>query len=110
MSADIGPGTPLICIAGCVWESGKLTEGALYFCKEIVAWNDESRMPPGVTRSYNCGFCTKTGHDFIVVKDQPNGEFCPARFRPLNDGDTSLVEDCAGLDLALVTAKTLENV
>lgn len=91
---EIGPGTPLICInanppvgaVGSLCET--LTLGALYTCLEVQS--DPESLP--------CPWdqCGTTG---IQLREKycscyaTNWAFCPNLFRPLNDGDTSLVED-----------------
>jgi hypothetical protein len=81
---DIGPGTPLICIRRpkrFPVPEDSLTVGALYTCRLIIE-------RPGQGRCINCDsrFSLKLREkDFAV-------NYCECLFRPLNDGDTSLVD------------------
>lgn len=91
MSAEIGPGTPLICINdgwkgpdGSVRPAMFINKGAIYFCEEVVSsW------------MLGCGVCghLKNEHTLIYLKGHAQRKYCPKRFRPLNDGDTSFVAD-----------------
>lgn len=93
MAADVGPGTPLVCIKWVRPEGAtlgdacsKLTVDAIYICKEVghesvgtCPWDDCGKTWYSLEGKY-CG-C----HNM----DLP---YCPNLFRPLNDGDTSLVD------------------
>lgn len=79
---DIGPGTCLICIKGTA-EPERLTKGALYVCEyiegnEIGNWEWE-------WDGCNCTSCIA-----VIGKEM---EYCLCHFKPLNDGETSLVEN-----------------
>lgn len=84
MAEAIGPGTALICIAKSsnpyTW-SNKLTLQALYFCREVTQ------------HKYN-ELCTTDACGTVGLRlKNRKGMYCPNLFRPLNDGDTSLVQD-----------------
>lgn len=97
MSAEIGPGTVLICLVSRhptdMPKAFHIFKGAIYICAEVIP-GDECEEP------CNYDGCTGPG---ITLKDKPvefeeDGElwqyfYCPNLFRPLNDGDTSLVEN-----------------
>jgi hypothetical protein len=102
MATDIGPGTLLICINdakeyGCI----ELTKGAIY----IVEKNKPRTGP--------CDSCRKM--DAVILKGKPH-YYCLCLFRPLNDGDTSLVEnekefdDFKGSEVKEITPRQTEKV
>lgn len=74
-------------------ECAALTEGALYFCEKL---GDDVIM--------SCPW-DQCGHTYVLLRDRFcqcfNSEiaYCPNLFRPLNDGDTSLVDDEEPLDI-----------
>lgn len=102
MSKPIGPGSLLVCTKVPQDEflprGVTLTVGAIYTCQEVL----RSRV---ACPSDGCG------HDGIALRERPRGlywigdggfferlhritpMFCPNVFRPLDDGDTSLVAD-----------------
>ena len=93
---EIGPGTALICIKWDMPEDADdvLTVGALYFCEEVIdtdpyicPWDGCGTIGIGL-KGKACSCCNK------------HYPYCVSLFRPLNDGDTSLVE----------TEKELANV
>lgn len=96
MAEAIGPGTPLICISetqpsALFWfKPPKLTNGALYFCEEL--YTEDAH------RSETCcpwDSCGKIGIRLKDIRTKAGGRppYCPNLFRPLNDGDTSLVKN-----------------
>lgn len=98
----LGPGMQLVCTqgGGCFCGCSSVTEQAIYTCEEI----DLDVL--GHTL-----FCTIEGcvmvTIFIVGKEHG---FCANRFKPLNDGDTSLVEEEETYDDMLAKEKETENV
>lgn len=93
MAEAIGPGTPLICVKWYEYPDMRiddrthiLTEGALYIC-EFVADTPYDDMCPWD----NCGI-TGIGVVGKGLRGNHNWAYCPNLFRPLNDGDTSLVD------------------
>ena len=89
MTAEIGPGTLLICIKPHTLRGSiadPIYEGSMYTCEKLTS------VYRGQT-STHCGFCGSE-HLFVVLRGHNKGyPWCPTRFRPLNDGDTSLVKD-----------------
>lgn len=92
----IGPGTPLICIDDSKQDTTLprqliLHKDALYFCAVVDFEMDGA-----------CTFCGCSGPGIQLRGKEgwfPDGSenefqyfYCPSRFRPLNDGDTSLVD------------------
>lgn len=82
---------PVDPIPVCFGEHSKLTEGALYTCEGL---HEGGELPDSDTMCPWDG----CGHDWycLVEKTCTHGSFipyCPNLFRPLNDGDTSLVAD-----------------
>lgn len=80
MAEAIGPGTPLICIND--WQGNgfdtKLSTGALYFCETINSYK-------------SCPLCKSDIG--ITLRGKTVWAYSVCLFRPLNDGDTSLVEN-----------------
>lgn len=81
----VGPGTPLVCVVGGVCDCGhhKVTEQAIYTCEDVG------------TVPFHGLWCKVTGCDgfhLVMVRGKEH-PFCMARFKPLNDGDTSKVTD-----------------
>lgn len=97
MSAQpIGPGSILICTSTALNEQRipelRLTMGALYCVAEMGPWAE------GVCDA--CGSCQAAvvlkGKDRIYrshFSSHTLAGYCPSQFRPLNDGDASLVEN-----------------
>ena len=85
MTADIGPGTVLVCVndgAPVIASRYRLTKGAIYVCEAV----ERCLLP-----------CPWDQCGYIGVRVKGKGDakkylYCPNFFRPLNDGDTSLVE------------------
>lgn len=80
----IGPGSMLKCIRAteCDCGSHRVTEGALYTCETLEVVEAHARY---------CGHIGCTGV-MVLLKGKPH-PFCECCFRPLDDGDTSLVVD-----------------
>jgi hypothetical protein len=96
----IGPGTPLVCVkseqSNPIWQppANRLTVGAIYFCEKVF----------GADNNYGCGLngCTSQhGYTLRGINSwrihphtgvQCQLLYCSCCFKPLNDGDTSLVE------------------
>lgn len=78
----IGPGTPLICVHA--WPEYGLTEGALYTCDGVE--------PLPYNAPVECTACHGTGKALYYIRNRGPQPYCEKLFRPLNDGDTSLVE------------------
>jgi hypothetical protein len=82
MAAEIGPGTPLICIDDSpAFATGRkipITKDAMYFCERI--------------KRYPYNGCARDKCNARIWIKGLRKSMCPARFKPLNDGDTSLVE------------------
>jgi hypothetical protein len=101
MAGDVGPGTVLICIRGGwhgeSWHKGKykiakVTEGAIYICDGI---NNNPDIPGFPSYRSGTSIYLKGKHE-VVPFGPYKGRRCSwklDRFRPLNDGDTSLVEN-----------------
>lgn len=110
--SEIGPGTPLICKSAAALKGHEvaLTEGALYACSEV---RPAEQTLPSTKEFLYCSFCNAIKeHDFLRVRGQVVW-YCPQRFRPLNDGDTSLVENEVYhqlTNLPKVEWKTLETI
>lgn len=107
----IGPGTPLICIStghtGDEEPWANLTLGAMYHCDEVI--------PPEDVETY-CPDCSTPDCVPITLKEKRRrtirGQFvvyCTTLFRPLNDGDTSLVEDNANIEHIFSTHAPLKE-
>lgn len=107
----IGPGTPLICVKFS-WPFGHppcdetrldLDPGAMYFCEAVVEGDDMECPWDG---------CGRTGYAIQGKRCSCwSYIYCPNLFRPLNDGDTSLVNEKEDLfnSLADVVAEHLAN-
>ncbi len=90
----IGPGTPLICVtpnnplSRCV----PIYVGSIYFCEAVHSFPTRSALQGYM----EC--CPHDGCDTVITLKghiHPLGGrcgYCPNKFRPLNDGDTSLVD------------------
>lgn len=91
MTAALGPGAPLICIDATPAhdsEFAPLTQGAIYFCEEVVP----SYIPGTLCPRDGCG---SVG---VVLKGKSNPQFrrllyCPNRFKPLGEGGEHLAAD-----------------
>jgi hypothetical protein len=92
MAAEIGPGSILVCVD---WfrpegtydkdpEKSNLTVGAIYRCSEILDAGGLSRM--------QCPW-DECGTRGVQLEGRSIFCYCPNLFKPLNDGDTSLVEN-----------------
>lgn len=77
MSADLGPGTPLIFIGPEFWfmPPTGLTIGAMYFVNDV--------RPP---------ICHAAS---ITLRGEPGNytEYCSCKFKPVNDGERTLTEE-----------------
>jgi hypothetical protein len=91
----IGPGTPLICISLGVSHARldkgfDLTLGALYSCEEIIPADWIETLCPDCNKACDGlrlrGKLEECSLGYKVV-------YCSTLFHPLNDGDTSLVEE-----------------
>jgi hypothetical protein len=87
----LGPGTPLICINAD--GADDLTQDALYTCEEIHGGEMDQQCevcdgPVCVGRVHLVG---KYFHHFLYGWGPLC--YCVMRFKPLNDGDTSLMDD-----------------
>lgn len=92
MPADVGPGTLLVCISNGngskIGDYYDLTVGAIYTVAEIIPFDPKSKLV--------CCECGERCRPFTLrQKLKPHDAllvvYCITLFRPLNDGDTSLV-------------------
>lgn len=83
----VGPGTPLKCVkAGtCFCGCTSVTKDALYFCEEVAP-------PHIIDHLMHLMHCEGCSCITIFVKAKDHG-LCADLFIPLNDGETSLVEE-----------------
>lgn len=93
MSADLGPGTPLICIDGSNPylrnPEYKLQEGGMYFVQRVYS------SQPHHTGYPNCPRCGRDGSShWVVIKERPHWGYPVCRFRPLSGDD--MVREEAG--------------
>lgn len=97
MTEAIGPGTVLICIddrpapTGYNFPEDKLTKHAIYVCEKIVRSSSGTICPWDGCSEKGIILEGKQGTLRFGFKVRPL--YCPSLFRPLNDGDTSLVKD-----------------
>lgn len=92
----IGPGSIVVCVStgqnelsGRFLPAHHLTKGALYCVEVIRPWANGCPLD-----GCNEGFVLKGRSERYVTPfgNMPFG-YCPSQFRPLNDGDTSLVTE-----------------
>lgn len=94
MTADVGPGTPLICIDGSNPHPRNaayaLQEGGMYF---VLRVDDMEPYKTGYPNCPRCGEDARHGH-LIVLKEKPWWRYTLCRFRPLS-GDDLVREEAA---------------
>jgi hypothetical protein len=103
LTSAVGPGTLLVCIKEidprdeAILPEAKITVGAIYTLKDLV----ESRTHPGVfgyrLKERDGSYKDRFGNTYEYIG------YYASRFRPLNDGDTSLVENEITIDDATST-------
>lgn len=87
MAKDIGPGMCVVCITEMTHNYGdchpdfrQVTPNAIYFVEEVFD------HPIAYCPHDNCGSIG------LILKDRSPWIYCPNIFKPLDDGDTSLVK------------------
>lgn len=82
----IAPGRNVVCIRAveCQWcGSGRASEGAVYMCESVA--------DGGPLHSACC--CTTGCDGFVLLLAGKSCCYCACCFKPLDDGDTSLVNE-----------------